>query len=126
MPNKKRVEITPQEEIEYRRKHMSEEDFGKWLKAMMSEAIQSLFYLEEQEDADAAEANPMVITELLAIVGFEWVEDCGCRGGDVRFVLPDGGIPMWKADGLLSAAQKRADMQRSVVAIEFGGEDDAD
>lgn len=120
----KRKMYTVEEDLQFRLDNLSEEDYQRWLRKMLAACATELFQREERENENVPDG--MVVTEMVTVVGFEFIENCGCRGGDVRFVLPEGGIPMWKADGLLAAAQRRIDIQQATVDLQISTDRDDD
>lgn len=106
MPRRK-PEETPEARIDRLRKQLPADEYTRRLHSDMTAIINELFFLGEKLDADIAGdeiPSTLMPTEHIVIVGYQFLDDEGNRGGDVRCLFRDGSMPYWTAEGLLNRA----------------------
>lgn len=121
---KRKPEETPDARIERLRTQLEPEQYVKRLHGDLTAIVNELFYIDESLDAavnDYETPQALIPTEHMTIVGFQFFNDDGERGGDVRMLFRDGSMPWWFARGLLEAAKSRVDKQD--WALEYGDAD---
>lgn len=113
MPRRK-PEESPDERIARLRKQLAPEEYVKRLHADLTAIVEELFFINEKLDANKGGfdiPSTLIPTEHIVIVGFQFIDDNGLRGGDVRLLFRDCGVPIQVAAGLISAAQMRIERQ---------------
>lgn len=129
MPRKK-IEESPDDRITRLRKDMAPEQYVKRLHADLTAIVNEIFFIDEKLDSALNGydmPNSIIPTEHLTIVGFQFFNDEGDRGGDVRLIVRDGSMPAWFARGLIGQANERVTRQLWQQSdAEIGGDESAD
>lgn len=127
MPRKK-PEETPEARIDRLRSSLPADQYVRRLQSDMTAIVNELFFIGERLDADLQDIvmpTTLMPTEYLTIVGFQFIDDDGNRGGDVRMLYRDGSMPYWVAEGLLSRATGTVSSSNEPAYFHNDGDGDA-